>query len=149
MIKEERVMYIKGNNRQILTEGIIEKIASRIFTFKSIRELQDQVSQNKVTHVDKVNIKKENIISDTMGTIKSNVHIENEYIIIRGIDYNKFLRRVKEYYSENKFSRIFIKTYTDKSEKLWQQGKINRKDMTIKELKFPLFFAMEIMNILP
>ena len=140
-------MYIKGNNRQILTEGIAEKIASRIFTFRSIRELQDQVSQNKITHVDKVNIKKENTISDVIGTVKSNIYIENEYIIIRGIDFNKFLRRVKEYYSENNFSKIFIKTYTDKSEKLWQKGKINRKDMTIKELKFPLFFAMEIAMI--
>ena len=140
-------MYIKGNDRYVIQEGFKEKIASRIFTYKSIRELQDNVIKNKVTHIDKVIIDKESPVSNISGMITSHIKLENEYLVIRGIDFTKFFQRIKEYYSENNFSKIFMMIYTNKSEKLWKKGKINRRDMIIKEIKFPLFFSLEIAMI--
>ena len=54
---------------------------------------------------------------------------------------------MKEYYSENNFSKIFIRVFTNKDIKLWEKGKIQKKDMTIKELSFPIFFALEVAMI--
>src|SRR5699024_2676560 len=71
----------------------------------------------------------------------------DDYIVIKGIDFQKFLQRIKVYYSENNFSKIFMKEYTKQAQKLWEKKKITRKEMKIKYLQFPTFFALEIAMI--
>jgi hypothetical protein len=86
-------------------------------------------------------------LGEHLHLVSSKIKIDDDYIIIKGINFRKFIQRIKEYYSENNFSKIFMMVYTRQSEKLWKKGRINKKDMDIKYLKFPVFFALEIAMI--
>lgn len=143
-------MYNKDDNRITEAAGTIELVFS---LFKATNELNSMYREYKTkTRTESGGGDGETIdptILEKMGGgLKGRITIDDDYIVIKGINFFKFIGRIKEYYSENNFSKIFMKVYTHKSEKLWKKGKIRKKDMQIKELKFPVFFSLEIAMIL-
>lgn len=72
---------------------------------------------------------------------------ENKKFIIKGINYEKFLLRLKEMYKYRGIMKLFEKRYSIWSKILYEREKIKRSDMKITQLEVPLFFALEIYNI--
>lgn len=72
---------------------------------------------------------------------------ENKKFIIKGINFDKFLLRLKEMYKFNGIMKLFEKRYTIWSQILFEKEKIPRSKMKIKQLEVPLFFALEIYNV--
>lgn len=132
-------MYV-DDNEKILNESL-DPLSLTLKLFKVKTDLQN----NKNDFDQHNNLKSSGF--ENLHMITSKIKIDEDYITIQGINFCKFIQRIKEYYSENNFSKIFMMIYTNKSEKLWKKGKINKRDMEIKYLKFPVFFALEISMI--
>lgn len=77
----------------------------------------------------------------------SKVTIENGNIVIRGINCNLLLYRIKEKYSEAKLKYIFEYKYNDRSYKLYMKKKIGRGDMKIDYVYAPQFFCLELVEL--
>lgn len=137
-------MYINDNEQ--INESFFNFINQKVSLFKSIKQLQASYIENKPV-ADKASELTIDIGKEIMSSITSRIKIDEEYILIKGINFNKFIQRIKDYYSENNFSKIFIREYTNRSQHLWEKKKISKKDMDIKYLKFPIFFALEIAMI--
>ena len=138
-------MYIKENDEIIIEAAPPGLLFASIRLFISIKELQDQHARNKT-----YSSSNEDLLStqfEKLNSITSRIKVSDDYIVIKGIDFQKFLQRIKVYYSENNFSKIFMKEYTKQAQKLWEKKKITRKEMKIKYLQFPTFFALEIAMI--
>ena len=137
-------MYIKDND--VLTEGFINNVKDKLYTYRSIKDLQNTVISIQPEYVSGRSVDKtlKAGVGEIHNSILSKIKIDEDYIIIKGLNFVKFFQRIKTFYAENNFKKIFMVIYTEKSEKLWRQGKIDKKDMTIKELKIPIFFALEI-----
>ena len=75
------------------------------------------------------------------------VVFENSHIVIRGINCNLLLYRIKERYSETKLKYIFEYQYNAHSWKLYQKKKIGRGDMKIDYVYAPEFFAIELIDM--
>ena len=138
-------MYIKENDEIIIEAAPPGLLFASIRLFISIKELQDQHARNKT-----YSSSNEELLStqfEKLNSITSRIKVSDDYIVIKGIDFQKFLQRIKVYYSENNFSKIFMKEYTKHAQKLWEKKKITRKEMKIKYLQFPTFFALEIAMI--
>ena len=138
-------MYIKENDEIIIETAPPGLLFASIRLFISIKELQDQHARNKT-----YSSSNEELLStqfEKLNSITSRIKVSDDYIVIKGIDFQKFLQRIKVYYSENNFSKIFMKEYTKHAQKLWEKKKITRKEMKIKYLQFPTFFALEIAMI--
>lgn len=84
-----------------------------------------------------------------LGTIFSKVILDykSKSIKIKGINYEKFLLRIKEMYESKKISNLFGINYTKLSEIMYKKEKIHKKDMKITNLEVPLFFALEVYRI--
>ena len=138
-------MYIKEND-EIITEAAPPGLLfASIRLFMSIKELQDQHARSRT-----YDSPDESLVTtqfEKFNAITSRIKVSDDYIVIKGIDFQKFLQRIKVYYSENNFSKIFMKEYTKQAQKLWEKKKITRKEMKIKYLQFPTFFALEIAMI--
>ena len=143
-------MYYNFDENEILEEGLFSDIKDKIHLYSSVKQLQKNVMSTSADHMS--NRTDTNI--ELMGggpegiPFGNKLIIENGYITIKNINFVKFFQRIKEFYAENNFSKIFMKVYTNRSEKLWKKGKIAKKDMTVKYLRFPVFFALEIAMIL-
>ena len=143
-------MYYDFDENEILEEGLFSDIKDRIHLYSSVKQLQRNVMSTSADHMS--NRTDTNI--ELMGggpegiPFGNKLIIEDGYITIKNINFVKFFQRIKEFYAENNFSKIFMKVYTNRSEKLWKKGKISKKEMTVKYLKFPVFFALEIAMIL-
>ena len=138
-------MYIKENDEIIIEAAPPGLLFASTRLFISIKELQDQHARNKT-----YSSSNEELLStqfEKLNSITSRIKVSDDYIVIKGIDFQKFLQRIKVYYSENNFSKIFMKEYTKHAQKLWEKKKITRKEMKIKYLQFPTFFALEIAMI--
>lgn len=83
------------------------------------------------------------------GRLKERILLdyENKKFIIKGINYEKFLLRLKEMYQYRGIMKLFEKRYSVWSKILYEKEKIKRADMKITQLEVPLFFALEIYNI--
>ena len=68
-------------------------------------------------------------------------------IVIRGINCNLLLYRIKERYSETKLKYIFEYRYNATSWKMYQKKKIGRGDMKIDYVYAPEFFAIELVDL--
>ena len=140
------------NENEIIEEGLIKNAIDSIRTYRSIKDLQDGVAKAQAGRIISSNSEDGeellNTGSEFMNAIKSKIIIDEDYITIKGINFIKFFGRIKEFYSENNFSKIFMMVYTNKSQKLWKKGKIRKKDMAVKYLRFPVFFSLEIAMIL-
>lgn len=137
-------MYIEDKNHIIESTGL-DNTVQAISLFISVKQLHDQYKQTKpqqeeVNELSSTTLEKLNILT-------SRIKIDEKYIVIKGINFHKFISRIKSYYSENNFSKIFMMEYTNRSKKLWEKKRIAKKDMTIKYLQFPVFFALEIAMI--
>ena len=69
---------------------------------------------------------------------------KDDNIIIKGIDYNLFFKRLKSVYSERTMKRMFVEQYTEWSLKRYTQKKIKKSELKIKYLFVPSFFALEL-----
>ena len=138
-------MYIKEND-EIITEAAPPGLLfASLKLYKSIKELQDQHARSRT--YDSPDESLATTQFEKLNSITSRIKVSDDYIVIKGIDFQKFLQRIKVYYSENNFSKIFMKEYTKHAQKLWEKKKITRKEMKIKYLQFPTFFALEIAMI--
>ena len=137
-------MYIKEND-EIIIESPVDFAFVSLKLYKSIKELQDQHARSRT--YDSPDESLATTQFEKLNSITSRIKVSDDYIVIRGIDFQKFLQRIKVYYSENNFSKIFMKEYTKHAQKLWEKKKITRKEMKIKYLQFPTFFALEIAMI--
>lgn len=137
-------MYIKEND-EIIIESPVDFAFVSLNLYKSIKELQDQHARSRT-----YDSPDESLVTtqfEKLNSITSRIKVSDDYIVIKGINFQKFLQRIKIYYSENNFSKIFMKEYTKHAQKLWEKKKITRKEMKIKYLQFPTFFALEIAMI--
>ena len=137
-------MYIEEND-EIIIESPIDFTFTSLKLYKSIKELQDQHARSRT--YDSPDESLATTQFEKLNSITSRIKVSDDYIVIKGIDFQKFLQRIKVYYSENNFSKIFMKEYTKHAQKLWEKKKITRKEMKIKYLQFPTFFALEIAMI--
>lgn len=138
-------MYVKEND-EIITEAAPPGLLfASIRLFMSIKELQDQHAKSRTYGSSDEELSMTQF--EKFNAITSRIKVSDEYIVIKGINFQKFLQRIKVYYSENNFSKIFMKEYTKHAQKLWEKKKITRKEMRIKYLQFPTFFALEIAMI--
>ena len=135
-------MYIKENDETITESALL---FTSLKLYKSIKELQDQHAKSRTYGSSDEELSMTQF--EKFNTITSRIKVSDDYIVIKGIDFQKFLQRIKVYYSENNFSKIFMKEYTKQAQKLWEKKKITRKEMKIKYLQFPTFFALEIAMI--
>ena len=76
-----------------------------------------------------------------------NVKTENSRIVVKGINANLLLYRIKEHYSESRLRYIFEYKYNEKSWKLYQKKKIGRGDMKIDYVYAPEFFCLELVEL--
>ena len=134
-------MYIKEND-EIIIESPVDFAFVSLKLYKSIKELQDQHARSRTYGSSDEELSMSQF--EKLNSITSRIKVSDDYIVIKGIDFQKFLQRIKVYYSENNFSKIFMKEYTKHAQKLWEKKKITRKEMKIKYLQFPTFFALEI-----
>lgn len=137
-------MYMKEND-EIIIESPVDFTFTSLKLYKSIKELQDQYARSRT--YDSPDESLATTQFEKFNVITSRIKVSDDYIVIKGIDFQKFLQRIKVYYSENNFSKIFMKEYTKQVQKLWEKKKITRKEMKIKYLQFPTFFALEIAMI--
>ena len=137
-------MYIEEND-EIIIESPVDFAFVSLKLYKSIKELQDQHARSRT--YDSPDESLATTQFEKLNSITSRIKVSDDYIVIKGIDFQKFLQRIKVYYSENNFSKIFMKEYTKHAQKLWEKKKITRKEMKIKYLQFPTFFALEIAMI--
>ena len=137
-------MYIKEND-EIIIESPVDFAFVSLKLYKSIKELQDQHARSRTYGSSDEELSMSQF--EKLNSITSRIKVSDDYIVIKGIDFQKFLQRIKVYYSENNFSKIFMKEYTKHAQKLWEKKKITRKEMKIKYLQFPTFFALEIAMI--
>lgn len=85
------------------------------------------------------------ILFGKFGTV--HVDYENKVMIIKGINYSKFLLRIKHMYLSRGLITLFAKKYSWWSQMMWQKKKITADQRKITQLEVPLFFALEIHNI--
>lgn len=83
------------------------------------------------------------------GSLFSKIIIDNKSksMKIKGINYDKFLLRIKDMYNSRGVSNLFGINYTKLSQFMYKHEKINKRDMKITNLEVPLFFALEIYKI--
>ena len=67
--------------------------------------------------------------------------------IIKGLNFNKFIIRLKQMYDYRGIGSLFEKRYSMWSQMLFNKDRIRRSQMKIVELSVPLFFALEIYQI--
>lgn len=67
--------------------------------------------------------------------------------IIKGLNFNKFIIRLKQMYDYQGIGSLFEKRYSMWSQMLFNKDRIRRSQMKIVELSVPLFFALEIYQI--
>lgn len=139
-------MYIDDNN-EILNESLFGDISSVVKFFTSVKDLKNTYDEVKADKLRNGDPDLSTSAGEAFRTIFSKIKIDENYIVIKGMDFRKFMLRIKEYYSENNFSKIFMSEYTNKSQSLYKKGKINKKDMEVKYITFPIFFALEIAMI--
>ena len=140
-------MYIYEDENQVVTEGLFGDLGMVVGFFKSMKDLKDTYDEVKADKLKNGEQDLSTTTGEALRTFISRIKITEDYIVIKGMDFRKFMLRIKEFYSENNFSKIFMAEYTNQSQKLYKKGKINKKDMEVKYVTFPIFFALEIAMI--
>ena len=67
--------------------------------------------------------------------------------VIKGLNFDKFIIRLKQMYDYRGIGSLFEKRYSMWSQMLFNKDRIRRSQMKIVELSVPLFFALEIYQI--
>lgn len=110
--------------------------------FRRAEQDDDSVLQEKE---DLSRTGKENI----SGFLKGRVSIDHDKKVfeIKGINFTKFLLRLKEMYQYKGILNLFEKKYSWWSEHLYEKNKITKKEMKIVNLTVDLFFALELYKV--
>lgn len=119
----------------------VKEDSSDLIVIKSMEEIK---KNNLDRHNENKNLDADIIERIKYFTTKVKIDHENNILIIKGIDYKLFFKRIYDYYNARKFNNIFARHYTYWSEIQFNKKKIPRNKMKIKELYFPLFFSLEI-----
>ena len=144
--KDEWYLYEKDRN-DILEEGFFKDLGMVVGFFKSTKDLKDTYDEVKADRLRNNDVDLSTSSGEAFRTFLSRIKIDEKYIVIKGMDFRKFMLRIQEFYSENNFSKIFMSEYTKQSQKLYEKGKIKKKEMEVKYITFPVFFALEIAMI--
>ena len=144
--KDEWYLYEKDRT-DILEEGFFKDLGMVVGFFKSTKDLKDTYDEVKADKLKNNDIDLSTTSGEAFRTFLSRIKIDEKYIVIKGMDFRKFMLRIQEFYSENNFSKIFMSEYTKQSQKLYEKGKIKKKEMEVKYITFPVFFALEIAMI--
>ena len=72
---------------------------------------------------------------------------DEKRFVIKGLNFDKFIIRLKQMYDYRGIGSLFEKRYSMWSQMLFNKDKIRRSQMKIVELSVPLFFALEIYQI--
>ena len=144
--KDEWYLYEKDRT-DIVEEGFFKDLGMVIGFFKSTKDLKDTYDEVKADRLRNNDVDLSTSSGEAFRTFLSRIKIDEKYIVIKGMDFRKFMLRIQEYYSENNFSKIFMSEYTRQSQKLYEKGKIKKKEMEVKYITFPVFFALEIAMI--
>ena len=144
--KDEWYLYEKDRN-DILEEGFFKDLGMVVGFFKSTKDLKDTYDEVKADKLRNGDPDLSTTSGEAFRTFLSKIKIDEKYIVIKGMDFRKFMLRIQEFYSENNFSKIFMSEYTKQSQKLYEKGKIKKKEMEVKYITFPVFFALEIAMI--
>ena len=115
------------NCEDILTESILDNI-KLLFTKRNEED----------------NAEIEDSIGERLRSLTANIAYDDNYLILKGMNFPNLYKRIQNLYSEKAFQHILTKEYTKKSIKKFEAKKIRKAQMKIKDLKFPLFFALEI-----
>ena len=75
------------------------------------------------------------------------VNKKDKIFTIKGVNFKKFLLRLKEMYNHRGLSKLFEKKYSYFDLKLWKMGLKSKNNMNIVSLDIPLYFALELFNI--
>lgn len=80
------------------------------------------------------------------GSLFSKIVLDykSKTIKIKGIDYDKFLLRIKDMYNSRGVSNLFNINYSWLSRRMYSAEQIHRKDMKITNLEVPMFFSLEV-----
>lgn len=80
------------------------------------------------------------------GSLFSKIVLDykSKTIKIKGIDYDKFLLRIKDMYNSRGVSNLFNINYSWLSEQMYKAERIHKKDMKITDLEVPMFFSLEV-----
>ena len=83
------------------------------------------------------------------GFLRGGISLDKEKGIftIYGINFDKFLLRLKEMYKYRGITKLFEKKYTVLSWFLYNKQKIHKDQLKISKLEVPLFFALELYKI--
>ena len=144
--KDEWYLYEKDRT-DIVEESFFKDLGMVIGFFKSTKDLKDTYDEVKADRLRNNDVDLSTSSGEAFRTFLSRIKIDEKYIVIKGMDFRKFMLRIQEYYSENNFSKIFMSEYTRQSQKLYEKGKIKKKEMEVKYITFPVFFALEIAMI--
>lgn len=87
------------------------------------------------------------LLGSLAGKAFVKVTTENGRIVIKGINCNLLLYRIKDHYGEAKLRYIFEYQYNARSWKMYQKKKIGRGDMKIDYVYAPEFFCLELVEL--
>ena len=104
------------------------------------------IYSNYITEADLINPGFMENLSGSLFT-RINLNWETKEFDIQGINFNKFIARLREMYKYKGIENLFEKHFSAWSTFLWKKKMIHKSDMTITNLTVPLFFALEIYRI--
>ena len=82
------------------------------------------------------------------GALKSvSIDEKNSMIIIKGINFQKLMARIKNMYDTKKVNNLFDPTYSKWTLYLYNTEQISKSEMKIVDVRVPLFFALELQQI--
>ena len=134
----------------IATEGFIKDFIKNVFSFGKIDKdhKPDQLTSYKEIIDQNGN---QEIFSKAPHTAYSYftlspVVIDNErgIIVIRKINFELLIQRIRESYGEKKLDSIFYRTYGSSDISKFNKKKMKRSQMKITSLISPMFFALEL-----
>ena len=122
----------------IQEEAILEAVFTDIFKW-----LKKSASASNTTIVPKSSRK------TTKAKLSPRTYIDSESkeIVIQGINFRKFISRLKEMYKYRGILNLFDRKFSTWEMNLWYKELITKDKMHIIELRVPLFFALELYKI--
>ena len=141
------MMEIPQNNNESYKEISDEAIDETFNIFDFI--IKKSNSANNIKYATTNNKTQANTFENLGGALFNQVKLDhnNKQFIIKGINFEKFLLRLKEMYQYRGITKLFEKKYSNFELKLWKLGLKSKNSMKVRELNIPLYFALEMYNI--
>lgn len=141
------MMEIPQNNNESYKEISDEAIDEAFNIFDFI--IKKSNLSNNIKYANTNNKTQANTFENLGGALFNQVKLDhnNKQFIIKGINFEKFLLRLKEMYQYRGITKLFEKKYSNFELKLWKLGLKSKNSMKVRELNIPLYFALEMYNI--